>query len=73
MGVALTHRSTSRLISRLCCSWLAWTGRMCGAAVASMTHRWQVLLVLEDHQFLDVAFFEMINSLLSTGEVMPVR
>ena len=29
----------------------------------------QVLLVLEDHQFLEVAFYEMINSLLSTGEV----
>ena len=29
----------------------------------------QVLLVLEDHQFLEVSFYEMINSLLSTGEV----
>ena len=28
-----------------------------------------MLLILEDYQFLDVTFYEMINSLLSTGEV----
>ena len=37
--------------------------------VVTLLTRVQVLLVLEDHQFLDVSFFEMINSLLSTGEV----
>ena len=29
----------------------------------------QILLVLEDFHFLEVSFYEMINSLLSTGEV----
>lgn len=29
----------------------------------------QVVLVLEDHQFMETQFLEMINSLLSSGEV----
>lgn len=29
----------------------------------------QVVLLLEDHQFIEPSFLEMINSLLSSGEV----